>query len=285
MNKMFVIAQMESAHTDAVAHGLALAKQLNKQAEVFAYTYAYLSGTDRDNPRLAGVAQKALMTQREIQLQAHLDSLDVEDVPLHVIWSKYLFEHACSHAQRHGFDLMVKAVHHAEHYLPTDWQLIRHTTVPLLLLTNNPLNNGSTTLISIDLGTSNPAKQRLNDAVIAHGKQFAKATGTKLHVAYVLRIPQIVRDMDILDINAMVKKAYAEHKQKIAEIGVDADCMHIITGEPELCLFELACRLKSQYFVVGARQRQGLLGRIIGNTAEAILSRMRSNVLVIPAED
>ncbi|MGI2143003.1 universal stress protein [Shewanella frigidimarina] len=285
MNKMFVIAQMERAHTDAVAHGLALAKQLNKQAEVFAYTYAYLSGADRDNPRLGGVAQKALMTQQEKQLQAHLDTLDAEDVPLHVIWSKYLFEHACSHAQRHGFDLMVKAVHHADHYLPTDWQLIRHTSVPLLLLTNNPLNNGQTTLISIDLGTRNPAKQRLNDAVIAHGKQLAKATGTKLHVAYVLRIPQIVRDMDLLDINVLVKKAYAEHKQKIAEIGVDADCMHIITGEPELCLFELACRLKSQYFVVGARQRQGLLGRIIGNTAEEILSRMRSNVLVIPTEE
>ncbi|WP_351078586.1 universal stress protein [Shewanella sp. CAL98-MNA-CIBAN-0140] len=285
MNKMFVIAQMEQAHTDAIALGLSLAKSLNKQAEVFAYTYAYLTGSDCDNPRLAGVAQKALMTQRERQLQQHLDSLDAEDVPLHVIWSKYLFEHACDHSARHGFDLMVKAVHHADYYLPTDWQLIRHTKMPLLLLTNNPLNNGNTTLISIDLGTSHPAKQRLNDAVIANGKQLAKATGTQLHVAYVLRIPQIVRDMDILDINALVKKAYAEHKQKIADIGIDSDCMHIISGEPELCLFELACRLKSQFFVIGARQRQGLLGRIIGNTAESILGRMRSNVLVVPAEE
>ncbi|MFK3976929.1 universal stress protein [Shewanella vesiculosa] len=285
MNKMFVIAQMEQAHIDAVAIGLSLAKQMNKQAEFFAYTYAYLSGTDSDQPRLAGVVQKQLMQQQEAQLQQHLDSLDAEDVPLHVIWSKYLFEHACHHSARHSFDLMVKAVHHSDHYLPTDWQLIRHTKIPLLLLTNNPLNTGNTTLISIDLGTKNPTKQRLNDAVIANGLQLAKATGTQLHVAYVLRIPQIVRDMDLLDINALVKKAYAEHQQKIADIGVDADCMHIISGEPELCLFELACRLKSQYFVIGARQRQGLLGRIIGNTAESILSRMRSNVLVIPAED
>jgi universal stress protein E len=285
MNKMFVIAQVKQTHTDALAIGLTLAKQINKPAEVFAYTYASLTGADVDNSHLVGVAQKKLMQQREDQLQQHLDSLDAEDVPLHVIWSQYLFEHACNHSACHGFDLMVKAVHDADHYLPTDWQLIRHTKIPLLLLTNNPLNKGDTTLIAVDLGASDPTKQRLNDDVIANGKQLAKATGTQLHVAYVLRIPQIVRDMDILNINALVKKAYAEHKQKIAEIGIEADCMHIISGKPELCLFELACRLKSQYFVIGARQRQGLLGRILGNTAEAILGRMRSNVLVIPAED
>jgi nucleotide-binding universal stress UspA family protein len=43
--------------------------------------------------------------------------------------------------------------------------------------------------------------------------------------------------------------------------------------------------LKSKYFVIGARQREGLLGRIIGNTAELVLERMRSNVLIIPADD
>ncbi|QDE30590.1 MULTISPECIES: universal stress protein [Shewanella] len=285
MNKVFIIAQMEQAHTDAVAIGLTLTKQMNKRAEVFAYIYAYLGAEDTDQPRLAGLVQKTLMEQREYQLLAQLDSLDAKDVPLHLIWSKYLFEHACHHSARHSFDLMIKAVHHADHYLPTDWQLIRHTKIPLLLLTNNPLNKGGTTLISIDLDTKNSTKQRLNDAVIVHGKQLAEATGTQLHAAYVLRIPQIIRDMDLLDINALVKKAYADHKQQIADIGIDSDCMHIISGEPDLCLFELACRLNSEYFVIGARQRQGLLGRIIGNTAEAILGRMRSNVLVIPAEE
>ena len=285
MNKMFIIAQMEQAHIDAVEIGLRLAKQMNKRAEVFAYTYAYLGGADNYQPRLAGLAQKMLMEHRENQLLAQLDSLDAEDVPLHVIWSKYLFEHACHHSARHSFDIMVKAVHHADHYLPTDWQLIRNTKIPLLLLTNNPLHKGGKTLIALDLDTKNPTKKRLNEAVIANGKALAKATGTQLHAAYVLRIPRIIRDMEILDINALVKKAYTEHEQEIADIGLEPDCMHIISGDPELCLFELACRLHCEYFVIGARQRQGLLGRIIGNTAEAILGRMRSNVLVIPAED
>jgi nucleotide-binding universal stress UspA family protein len=285
MDKVFIIAQMEQAHTDAIASGLLLAKQLNKNAEVFAYSYAYFSGPESYNPRLVSVAQKQLMDQREAELKQHLVDLKGEDIPVHMVWSKYLFEHACHHSIRHGFDLMVKAAHHADHYLSTDWQLIRHTRIPLLLLTSNPLTKGNATLMAVDLATHDPIKQQLNSVVVAYGKQLAEATGTKLHLAFVLRVPKILRDMDLIDTHALVKKAYKDHQKQIAQFNMDPECIHIIAGEPELCLFELACRLKSEYFVIGARQREGLLGRIIGNTAELVLERMRSNVLIIPADD
>ncbi|AZG35560.1 MAG: universal stress protein [Shewanella psychromarinicola] len=285
MDKVFIIAQMEQAHTDAVASGLQLAKQLNKTAEVFAYTYAYFSGAESYNPRLVSVAQKQLMDQRQTDLKQHLAALNDEDVPVHMVWSKYLFEHACHHSIRHGFDLMVKAVHHADHYLPTDWQLIRHTRIPLLLLTDNPLHKSNTILMAVDLATHDPIKQQLNSVVAAYGKQLAKATGAQLHLAYILRVPKVLRDMDLLDCDALVKKAYKDHQKQIAKFNMDPGSVHIIAGEPELCLYELACRLKSQYFVIGARQRQGVLGHIIGNTAESVLGRMRTNVLIIPADD
>ncbi len=285
MDKVFIIAQMEQAHTDAVAAGIKLARLMDKHAEVFSYSYAYFSGAERYNPRLAGVAQKELMNQRQTQLQQELSSLGEDSIPLHMIWSKYLFEHACHHSMRHGFDLMVKAVHHADHYLPTDWQLIRHTKIPLLLLTDNPLHRGNCTLMAVDLGTHDPIKQQLNEVVIAHARELADATDTELHLAYVLRVPRILRDMDLLDTRTLVKQAYKEHQEEIERLNMPAEHVHIVAGEPELCLFDLACKLKCRYLVIGAKQRQGLLGRMIGNTAESVLGRMRSNVLVIPADD
>lgn len=285
MDKVFIIAQMEQAHTNAVVSGIKLARQMDKHAEVFAYTYAYFSGAERYNPRLAGAAQKQLMNQREQELKKEIQDADGDDIPLHMIWSKYLFEHACHHSIRHGFDLMVKAVHHADHYLPTDWQLIRHTKIPLLLLTDNPLHRGNSTLLAVDLGTKDPIKQQLNEVVVAHGKQLAEATGSELHLAYVLRVPRILRDMDLIDCRSLVKEAYRDHQDLISKLNLAPECVHIVAGEPQLCLFDLACKLKSRYLVIGARQRQGLLGRMLGNTAESVLGRMRSNVLVIPADD
>lgn len=285
MDKVFIISQKEEAHTDAIGTGVYLARAMGKQAEVFAYNYEYFSGPEYYNPRLAAVAQQQLMKERQMKVEAQLTELKAQDVPTHMVWSKDLYEHACHHSIRHGFDLMVKAVHHAEHYLPVDWNLIRHVKIPLLLLTDNPLHKGSSVLMAVDLGSDNLLKQQLNQAVISHGKALANATGSKLHLAYVIRVPRVLRDMDLVNTHTLVKNAYQDHKPQLEKLGLDPDCIHIIAGDPDLCLFELACRLKSRYVVIGARQRRGILGYVIGNTAESMLSRIRSNVLVIPADD
>ncbi|WP_299804410.1 hypothetical protein [uncultured Shewanella sp.] len=51
-------------------------------------------------------------------------------------------------------------------------------------------------------------------------------------------------------------------------------------------IYHLACKHKVRLLVVlGAVQRQGLYAFVVGNMAESILSRIRSNVLVVPARE
>ncbi|WP_394147423.1 universal stress protein [Shewanella atlantica] len=285
MDKVFIISQKEEAHTDAIAAGVELAKAMDKQAEVFAYNFEYFSGAEYYSPRLGAAAQQKIMKDRAGKIEEELKALKAEDVPVHTVWSKDLHEHACHHSIRHGFDLMVKAIHHADHYLPVDWNLIRHVKIPLMLLTDNPLHRGNAVLIAVDLGSDNHLKQQLNQAVISHGRALAKASGSKLHLAFVIRVPRVLRDMDLINTSTLVKDAYQEHQEQISKLNMDPDCVHIIAGDPDICLYELSCRLKARYLVLGARQRQGVLGYVIGNMAESILSRIRSNVLIIPADD
>ncbi len=285
MDKVFIISQKEEAHTDAIAAGIELTRAMDKRAEVFAYSFEYFSGAEYYNPRLGAAAQQKIMKDRAAKIEEELKALKATDVPTHTVWSKDLYEHACRHSIRHGFDLMVKAVHHKDHYLPVDWHLIRHVKIPLMLLTDNPLHRGNTVLMAVDLGSDNPLKQQLNQTVISHGKALAKAMGSQLHLAFVIRVPKVLRDMDLINTTTLVKDAYQEHQQQLAKLNMDPECIHIMAGDPDICLYELSCRLKARYLVLGSRQRHGVLGYVIGNMAESILCRIRSNVLVIPADD
>ncbi|MCL1074596.1 universal stress protein [Shewanella dokdonensis] len=279
MGKLFIVEPHESAHTDVITEGLQLANMLGKTPEIFAYCYEYFSG----DPIIYEEVKQQLLQHKQQQLMERLQQLEAGDVPVHVVWCKYLYEHACEYAANEGFDLVVKGIHPSEHMLPTDWQLLRTTKVPVMLLTQNPLQRGNSVLMALDLDTDNLHKQQLNRQVLQHAKTLAAATRGKLHLAYILRVPRLIRDLEVLNIQQLVKNAYRRHQQLLTEIGLPKEQIHILSGEPDLCLYQLACRLKSDYLVMGARQRQGLMGWMLGNTAEQILQRSRSNVLVIPS--
>lgn len=279
MGKLFIIEPHESAHTDVITKGLQLARMLQKSPEIFAYCYEYFYG----DPIIYEEAKQQLQQHKQQQLLERLQQLDAGDVPLHVVWCKYLHEHACEYAANEGFDLIVKGIHASEHMLPTDWQLLRTTKVPVMLLTQNPLQRGNSVLMALDLDTENPQKQQLNQQVLQHARTLAEATSGQLHLAYILRVPRLIRDLEVLNVQQLVKDAYRRHQLTLAEIGLPKEQIHIISGEPDLCLYQLACRLKSDYLVMGVRQRKGLMGWMLGNTAEQILLRSRSDVLVIPS--
>ena len=285
MDKVFIISQREEAHVNAISAGIELARVLGKRAEVFAYSFEYFGNAEYYNPKFVAVAQKHVMKQRMAKVEQELECIDAADTPAHSVWSKDLSEHACHHSKRHGFDLMVKGVHHVDHYLPLDWSLIRHTRIPLMLLTDNPLQNNNTVMMALDLGSSQTIKKQLNHAVIRQAVALAEATSCELHLAFVIRLPQVIHDMEIVDIHGMIRKARETHQELFDELNIDPKCIHITVGEPDLCIYQLACKHKVRYLVLGAVQRQGVYAYVVGNMAESILNRIRSNVLIVPARE
>ncbi|MPY26724.1 universal stress protein UspA [Shewanella psychropiezotolerans] len=285
MDKLFIISQRNQQQTDAISAGILLANQLGLLPEIMAYSYESFSGDAYYNPRIAGAARVQILADDKTRVQLLLGELDANDVPFTNIWCKTLSEHACEHVHPDEYAMMLKSIHESAHFLPMDWQLIRHTKVPLMLLSNNPLNRTKSILMAVDLGSNKPSKQALNQAVITQAHKLAASTGHDLHLGFVIRLPKILRDMDLVNSRTLIKDAYQQHRQVIEEIGLDKNHVHIMAGDADMCLFELSCRLKAQYLVIGARQRQGLLGHVIGNTAESILARIRSNVLVVPHHD
>lgn len=285
MDKVYIIAQKSDAQSDAVTLGVHLSRKLEQAPEVFAYSYEHLPDFEHYIPAVTPVTQAAIVKKAKQAVETKLAEMGAEDVPVHSLWHKHLYEHATQAAYDGGYALMVKAIHDSDRFMPTDWHLIRHTKTPLLFLSDNPQLKGEDVLVAVDLGSNSPVKQQLNKAVVTRGKALAKATGGKLHVAYVSRMHVVINDLDLVDNATVAAGARERFAEELAALELPDEQIHVIAGDPELCLYELSCRLKAQYFVIGARQRKGILGHVIGNTAEAILSKMRSHVLVIPAFD
>lgn len=282
MDKLFIISQKHQQHTNAINEGINLAKQLGLAPEIMSYSYESLSGDAYYNPRIAGVVRERIRAEDTAAVMQQLADLNAENIAFRNIWCKNLAEHVCEYVTPDKYAMIIKSIHESAHFFPMDWQLTRHIKVPLMLLSNHPLQQAETILMAVDLGSNDLNKQALNQEVVDQAKKLAKATGFDLHLGYVIRFPQILRDMDIINTSTLVKEAYQRHNDEMTAIGLDKDHVHILAGDADLCLFELSCRLKSKYLVMGGRQRQGILGFMLGNTAEAILERVRCNVLVVP---
>jgi universal stress protein E len=282
MERVFIIAAKPEASVDVLELGLSIAKSLGMVAEVFDYLYEQFNGDEKYNPRLAGVAKHDMLAEAKSRHTQSLEKLGAVSTPLTIEWGSHLAEHAISRASPADYHLMIKAVHPVQRFMPTDWHLIRNTRIPLLLVTEKPLKNSNITLVSLNL--DDPNGDEKNFSLVAQGHKLAKATGTELHLVFVKKVSTVMRDLDLISPQAELDAAHKKYDQRLQSFGVATDALHLMVGEPKLCLIDLSCKLKTAYLVVGTEQRKGLMGLMIGNTAEAILEHIHSNVLVVPSK-
>ncbi|USD38393.1 MULTISPECIES: universal stress protein [Ferrimonas] len=283
MQKLLIVAPEKEQQFDAINKGLELAQALSAKAEVVGYCYEPLSVMEGTPEEVVNGIKSELMASRSAALRHRVTALG-QSVPTTVRWAKGIADDICE-LVNNGFTMVVKAYRQSDHLLPTDWHLIRRTRVPLMLLTDHQPAQGQDVLAALDLGSGSEAKQRLNQQVLHAARELVKATGGKLHVAYVIRLSRVVRDLEIIDTRHLLKEVYRKHGLLLESLALPKEQIHVQVGDASECLPQLAATLGVGYFAIGARQRRGLLGFVIGNTAEAILHRMRSHLLVVPGTE
>jgi nucleotide-binding universal stress UspA family protein len=73
-----------------------------------------------------------------------------------------------------------------------------------------------------------------------------------------------------------LERAIAPFQRHIARAGV-----HLVKGDPRVVIADFAVDHHSDLLVIGTVARSGVSGRIIGNTAEAVLNQLPCSMLVI----
>lgn len=291
MKELLVIADQEGGKNTALIRALALQQATSAKITVLGFCYA-------DIHKLAGTAyaklsrnalQKTLIKQRETEIDQVLKDLKApsKNIKVDIQWSKHVATDIIEHCKKRPVDLVIKTGHKTGNrlYTSTDWQLLRECPAPVMISASKSWKKKPTIIASVDLATETASKSKLNHLVMQQAKKMADATSATVKACFVITIPHVLVDMDIVDSRVYVKNK----KEKLKPI-IDAFCdqheltkdqMIIRQGKPEKVIPSLASKLKAEAVVIGTVGRKGVKGKLLGNTVEGILHNLYTDVIAI----
>ena len=169
---------------------------------------------------------------------------------------------------------------------PEDWNLIRHSKVPILLTRNKAWPINPTILAAIDVFDDTHVE--LNRNVLIHADRLARALGGTLHVASVFPIlgvwineMAVIKDYERLH-DEMAEESRGAINALCRELEIEDYGVHAKEGVADVAIEQLVKSTKACVLVMGTKARVGLSGYLIGNTAEKILSRVNTDVMTVP---
>ncbi|NIB38721.1 universal stress protein [Pseudomaricurvus alkylphenolicus] len=143
------------------------------------------------------------------------------------------------------------------------WKLLRQSEQPVIIVTTTKRAERGRLLATIKDQDSDYSERNAHVLAVAH--RIASNFGMELHVANAY-----TDSMDFPDRARIAQRAQVENEH-----------VHIQVGDPEDVICELAQTLNVDVVLIANQRRQGLQGRLRGNTVEKIVGRLDRDVLMI----
>lgn len=292
MTKLLIIMDPTHKHQVALSRGIELARATGASLEVVAFVHEYLDVLPAD-PAVQKNARQSLIELRQQWLNQMLAFSECADLKIerHTVWEKQIHQWIRKRCQQESFQAVIKTGHRSETFLytPTDWHLLRECPAPVMLVAANKWRKASPILAAVDLSSDKPVKKALNNRIIDRAWHLARAMNTELHLVHALHTAPILADLNIIDLAAHARKREAALKPKIEHLcntwHLTPEQVHIASGPAQKVLPDVASELKADMVVIGTTGKTGLTAKVIGNTAEKVLTQLRTDLLAIkPAE-
>ncbi|ROM54610.1 universal stress protein [Pseudomonas rhodesiae] len=205
-------------------------------------------------------------------------------------WNDSLHDTVIAVQQAEGCGLVIKQ-HYPDSPLkkalltPTDWKLLRYCPAPVLLVKTATPWAGKVILAAIDVGNSDMEHRSLHHSIIDHGFDIAYLAKAQLHVISAHPSPMLSAADPTFQLKESIEARYRAQCQAFqAEFDVDDTHLHIEEGPADVLIPHMASKLQAAVTIIGTVARTGLTGALIGNTAEVVLDKVESDVLVLKPE-
>jgi universal stress protein E len=273
-----------------------LASAMN--ARVHAVRIVYEGIADLSASAIDGTAalKSFILQSEETVTESLVEPLrrELPDLYTATLWNARRWEGILHAAERFNAQLIIKAADQggalgALIRTPDDWNLLRGSSVPVLLVKPQRWVDAPVVLCALDaLETRHVA---LSQAVLRQGAALAAALGGELHL--VVAFPLFERFVGELgglrDYEALRREVDEEIRARVvalaAQAGVDYRWLHADEGRVEYVVADLANKLAAEVVVVGTHARQGLEGFLIGNTAEQLVHHLATDIMTVHAPD
>jgi universal stress protein E len=276
----------------AVDKGAQLARALGAHVELFhaISTPLYI---DAYSPEIS-VRQIERQTRQEC-----VDSLEKIAAPLRAkglkvdvsaTWDFPIYEAIIRHANRDEADLIVAERHAKPHVMPgllqlTDWELLRTSTIPVLLVKTKEAYRRPVVLAAVDPQHSFSKPETLDREIVAVAKGIAHALRGSLHAVNAYTPPPQTRplsDATLRRLSASTRSLAKREFEPVARAaGIPKKQCHLVGRHPIDAIELTARKTHSSIVVMGAIARSGVRRFFFGNTAEALLDSLDCDLLIV----
>lgn len=174
----------------------------------------------------------------------------------------------------------------------TDWNLIRHCPVDLLLVKPAALSQPVRLMASVDPLHEHDKPADLDQRIMSVAKDLSSRVGGELSVFHAFDpaaviasvAPTLATPIEI-PLQKVTDAFEKRHRQALDELterfDVPADRVHLHQGRPDQLLPTLVEKQRTDIAVMGAISRRGLKRIFIGHTAERVLDRLPCDLLIV----
>jgi universal stress protein E len=244
---------------------------------------------------LSDLHQCTLAAQREwLEQMARGLRRHALHVSVSVQWDHPVYSAILREAARTRADLIVAEAHPRGHHGAvlrrlTDWELVRHSPLPLLLVKRSDPYRRPKVLVALDPDHTFGKPLNLDAEIIAIGSAVTEALHGSLHAvhAYTPLQPGDVSEgsTSARAIAQIQRKNAAVAAEKLARTVRGADIpkarQHVVGRHVPDAIAQIAAQSGCTLAVMGTVARSGLTRVLIGNTAERLLDLVTCDILVV----
>jgi universal stress protein E len=205
-----------------------------------------------------------------------------------------VYEAIVRRAVRDKADLIVAERHAKPHIVPgllrlTDWELLRNSPVPVLLVKTAAPYRQPVILAAVDPDDTLGKPKSLDGEILDIAKSFAKGLRGPLHAVHAyFPIPirpttrQLLSEESINKLTSQRKRSVSRSLQRAVHgARIPKARCHLIPRHPIDAIEQTAVKTHSSIVVMGAVSRSGIKRFFFGNTAEALLDSLTCDMLII----
>jgi len=281
----------------AVAKAAQLARALGAEVELFhgIATPLYFDAYTSFNGGLKGIERSTRSKCLE-QLEAIATRVRRQGIKLAVAaeWDYPVYEAVVRRASHIKADLIVAERHAGRHVAAgllhlTDWELLRLSPVPVLLVKTEGTYRQPVVLAAVDPNHTYSKPAKLDDEILRAGSAVAEALRGSLHAVHAyIPVPIVALSYGTVDGKGLVQleaQAATEAKRGLdrvlRSVKIPNSRRHLVGRHPIDAIEQTAREIHSAIGVMGAVPRSGLKRLFIGNTTENVLDRLACDVLIV----
>ncbi|WP_063914721.1 universal stress protein [Pseudomonas sp. p21] len=299
--RLLLITSPLMRRTPVYDRAAALAKAKGMALHIVAFDYLEGLAT-------AGLANdQALAVMREGYVQQHREWLETQALSMRrngvtitteVVWVQDPLNEILVHLREQAFAMLIKAFEHEPWWVrpmltSLDIQLLRETRIPLHLVHQASHVLPRKILAAVDLSRPEDQFEGFNDQIISEALKLALQCNAQIDLLYACDVWAMYLDaggsrepLSPFDSNLAqtLHEAQSDAFQALAERnGITTEHRHLRLGDPAKVLALFVENNDIDVLVMGSHHHHGI-GWFVGSTAERVLHRLSSSVLVISPE-